>query len=243
MPSARHASRIVEPAGTVTATPSIVSSTAARSGTGGGGGRTARAGGVRRMSVSGWAPAARRRAGVRDAAPGRGPGVEAHRRLTGPPAPVGGGRSRSRLLAVWPRPQIEASRIAWPMSREERQLVVARAGRRGPAASRASSSSWRTVPTRHGTHWPHDSSRKNRAIRRQRADQVGRLVEDHHDARAEGRADRPRALEGQRHVQGVRADEDAGRAAEQHGPDRPTAGDAAGKIDQLARASRRTSTS
>ncbi len=34
-----------------------------------------------------------------------------------------------------------------------------------PAASRCSASSWRTVPTRHGTHWPHDSSRKNSAMR------------------------------------------------------------------------------
>ena len=33
------------------------------------------------------------------------------------------------------------------------------------AASRSSASSWRTVPTRHGTHWPHDSSRKNAAMR------------------------------------------------------------------------------
>ena len=34
-----------------------------------------------------------------------------------------------------------------------------------PAAKRFSASSCRTVPTRHGTHWPHDSSRKNAAIR------------------------------------------------------------------------------
>ena len=31
----------------------------------------------------------------------------------------------------------------------------------GPAPRRARISSWRTVPTRQGTHWPHDSSRKN----------------------------------------------------------------------------------
>ena len=35
-----------------------------------------------------------------------------------------------------------------------------------PRASRASASSCRTVPTRQGTHCPHDSSRKNAAIRR-----------------------------------------------------------------------------
>src|SRR5690242_5809826 len=57
MPWARQASRIVEPAGTVTATPSIVSSTGVRTGAGGGvGGTLHRSGGVRRMSVSGWAP-------------------------------------------------------------------------------------------------------------------------------------------------------------------------------------------
>ena len=34
-----------------------------------------------------------------------------------------------------------------------------------PEASRCSASSWRTVPMRQGTHWPHDSSRKNSAMR------------------------------------------------------------------------------
>src|SRR5204863_390172 len=34
-----------------------------------------------------------------------------------------------------------------------------------PLPRRCSDSSWRTVPTRQGTHWPHDSSRKNAAIR------------------------------------------------------------------------------
>ena len=69
------------------------------------------------------------------------------------------------LEAVWPSPQIEASRIAWPTSRRRASSSAADPFGR-PAASRARSSSWRTVPTRHGTHWPHDSSRKNAAIRR-----------------------------------------------------------------------------
>src|SRR6478736_6893982 len=65
MPSARQASRIVEPAGTVTAIPSIVSSIEARSGSGGGvGGTLQRSGGVRRMSVSGCAPGGSPRWGV-----------------------------------------------------------------------------------------------------------------------------------------------------------------------------------
>ena len=84
--------------------------------------------------------------------------------LTAPPARPGT-RSRSRMDAVWPRPQIDASRIAWPISRR-RASSVAADPRGVPPARRASSSSWRTVPTRHGTHCPHDSSRKKAAIRR-----------------------------------------------------------------------------
>ena len=67
--------------------------------------------------------------------------------------------------AVWPRPQIEASRIAWARS-AKRASSPSTESSGDPAASRARSSSWRTVPTRHGTHCPHDSSRKNCAIRR-----------------------------------------------------------------------------
>ena len=33
------------------------------------------------------------------------------------------------------------------------------------SARRTSASCWRTVPTRQGTHWPHDSWRKNSAMR------------------------------------------------------------------------------
>ena len=77
--------------------------------------------------------------------------------------------SRSALSiaedAVWPSPQIEASRIAWARS-AKRASSPSTESSGAPPASRASSSSWRTVPTRHGTHWPHDSSRKNAAIRR-----------------------------------------------------------------------------
>ena len=39
------------------------------------------------------------------------------------------------------------------------------AAARPALAMRCSASSWRTVPTRHGTHWPHDSSRKKAAMR------------------------------------------------------------------------------
>src|SRR6185436_9748622 len=67
-------------------------------------------------------------------------------------------------LAVWPSPQIEASRMTWPSSRRSASSSSRRSAEPAAATSRASSSSWRTVPTRQGTHWPHDSSRKKRAI-------------------------------------------------------------------------------
>ena len=121
--------------------------------------------------------------------------------------------------AVWPSPQIEASRMAWPISRR-RTSSSSRERTREPAASRASSSSWRTLPTRHGTHCPHDSSRKNWAIRRRVSTRSTDLVEDHDHARAEGRPGGARRLEGQRQVERLRPDEDAGRAAEQDRPDR-----------------------
>src|SRR5262249_50089576 len=65
--------------------------------------------------------------------------------------------------AVWPRPQIEASRIASPISAisASSSWTVPRVR---PESSRASASSWRTVPTRQGTHWPQLSSRKNAAM-------------------------------------------------------------------------------
>jgi len=66
------------------------------------------------------------------------------------------------LAAVWPSPQIEASRITWARSASTSSSLPFAL----PEASRCRASSWRTVPTRQGTHWPHDSSRKNSAMRR-----------------------------------------------------------------------------
>ena len=66
---------------------------------------------------------------------------------------------------VWPSPQIDASCMT-----RARSSSSARSGSAGASrASRAIASSWRTVPTRHGTHWPQDASRKNAAIRRSAA--------------------------------------------------------------------------
>jgi hypothetical protein len=56
IPCARQASRIVEPAGTLTVTPSIETSTGAGIGRAGAvGGRDGRAAGLSTISVSGWA--------------------------------------------------------------------------------------------------------------------------------------------------------------------------------------------
>src|SRR5665811_2159883 len=55
------------------------------------------------------------------------------------------------LGAAWPRPQIEASRMAVDSS-------VSRATSHGPLAINLAAFS---LPTRQGVHWPHDSSSKN----------------------------------------------------------------------------------
>src|SRR5207237_3723958 len=61
------------------------------------------------------------------------------------------------LAAVCPRPQMDASFITCARSaRTARSFPFVL-----PDASRCSASSWRTVPTRQGTHCPQDSSRKN----------------------------------------------------------------------------------
>src|SRR4029077_2374820 len=62
--------------------------------------------------------------------------------------------------AVWPRPQMEASRMAWPISAMSASSSCT-LPRVRPDSSRATASSWRTVPTRQGTHCPQLSSRMN----------------------------------------------------------------------------------
>ena len=161
--------------------------------------------------------------------------IAIHAQAVGHSATIPGCRNADSIAddAVWPSPQIDASRIAWPISRSSASSS-SRGRTREPAASRASSSSWRTLPTRHGTHWPHDSSRKNWAIRRSVSTRSDRLVEDHDHARAERRAGGAGRLEGERHVERVGPDEDARRAAEQDRPDGPAARHAAGQLDQVA---------
>ena len=124
----------------------------------------------------------------------------------------------------------DASRRASPgRSRARSASSVARSPRGRPAARRASSSSWRTVPTRQGTHWPHDSSRKNAAIRRSvptRSAVSSKTITTPEPSVAPiARV----ALERQRRVERVRPDEDAGRAAEQHRLEGAAVRDAAGQ--------------
>src|SRR5437867_7030808 len=64
------------------------------------------------------------------------------------------------LDAVWPRPQIDASLIACPISFNSASSSAFEPMIR-PDLSRANSSSCRIVPIRQGTHCPHDSSLKN----------------------------------------------------------------------------------
>ena len=229
MPWARQAPRIVVPAGTVTAAPSMVSSIGGgASTTGAAGGFDARAGGVSRMSVRAAQPALAE-CGVRI---GR---IASMLRpsLTAPPARAGAGRISIADDAVWPRPQIEASRMTWPISREERQLLVpwpdARPGREPRQQLLLA-------------HAP-DPARDALAARLvaeelgdapEGVDEVGGLVEDHDHPGAEGRPDGAGRLERQRRVEDLRPDEDAGRAAEQDRADLAAAGHAAGQVDQVA---------
>src|SRR5581483_11708493 len=70
--------------------------------------------------------------------------------------------------AVWPSPQMEASRMTVPTS-ARRASSSARLPSGRSAARRSRVSAWRTVPTRQGTHCPHDSCLKNAAIRSKKA--------------------------------------------------------------------------
>ena len=145
-----------------------------------------------------------------------------------PSTPSGRGR-RSRRRASPGR----ARRAARSSRRVDRRV------RRRPARSRSSSSRWRTVPTRQGTHWPHDSSRKNSAMRASASPRSARLVEHHDDAGAERGAGRAASskVSGRSSGPGRRS---AGGAAEQHGLQRPSARHAAGERRAARAASRRT---
>src|SRR5262249_7666080 len=70
----------------------------------------------------------------------------------------------SALEAVWPSPQIEASRMACAISRSRASSsAVVPSGFK--STKRSSASSWRVTPTRQGTHCPQVSWRKNSEMR------------------------------------------------------------------------------
>ena len=141
MPAARQASSSVAPSGTSAATPSTVTPPSAR--------------------------APRRRRGMIAARGGSGTDrVGVHQRCSA--------RTRSSAAAadsIGGRGRLaEAAdrRVAHRLRRARRAARSSRPSpcrRRRPPARRRAARSCRTVPTRHGTHWPHDSSRKNAAMR------------------------------------------------------------------------------
>ena len=114
---------------------------------------------------------------------------------------------------------------------EHGEVAVAR---RCPTARRATASSWRTVPTRHGHALPARLVAEEGGDPPHLVDHVDGVVEDEHHAGAERRAPLARALDRQREVEVVRADERAGRPAEQHRPQLGPGAQAAGQLDQLA---------
>ena len=120
MPWILQASRIVVPAGTVTAWPSMVRLIDGGASTGGaGGGCDARAGGVRRISVSGWAPGPGGCVASPDPAPGRV-------RSTGPRArgrrPGRAPRARARARGARPPGRARArGRVAWDPGRRSQR--------------------------------------------------------------------------------------------------------------------------
>ena len=160
----------------------------------------------------------------------------------GAPAPNGSKRrsaDSTASYAVWPRPQIDASRMHLPDLVEERELTLRVAAVResherllladGADAARHALPAALVAEEAGDAH-------------EQRA-QVDGVVERQDHARAERRADRPRAFERERSVERLRADEPARDAAEEHRLQTAGAADAAREIDDLARASARTRTS
>ena len=137
------------------------------------------------------------------------------------PQSVDGGLDRARRGL----PETADRRVAHALAHLARSARSRRARRAlPPERSRASASCWRTVPTRHGTHWPHDSSRKKAAIRismrgRSTVSSITSTTPEPSVVFAVARR-----LQGQRQVELVGPHEAAGRAAEQHGLQRPAPG-------------------
>ena len=122
-----------------------------------------------------------------------------------------------------------------PSSASSASSVGARAVAAAVARAGASASSWRTVPTRQGTHWPHDSSRKNAAMRSRTSRQVD--ASRRRPARRRSRASAPAARVSSK-VSGRSSS--SGRTKPPAAPPSSTAcsgraaRDAAGEVEQLA---------
>ena len=137
------------------------------------------------------------------------------------------------LLAVWPRPQIEASRIAWPTSgggpaHRPPSRAAARwpggpgsppGGRHRPGRGRIARTTRRGRTRRSGAGVPTRSTVSSKTITtpEPRVAPIARV---------------PSKVSGVSSASG--ADEDARRAAEQDRLDRPTAGHPAAELEQLA---------
>ena len=134
------------------------------------------------------------------------------------------------LDAVWPSPQIDASRITRPRSASRARSPLGSRAVGGQPVQRLLLADG-ADPARHAL--PARLVPEEGGDAQQERHQVDGVVEDHHHARAERRARGPRALERERQVELVGPDERAGRAAEQHGPQRAAVGHAAGQRQQL----------
>ncbi len=130
------------------------------------------------------------------------------------------------LAAVWPRPQIDASRITCVEVGEHGELVPVRLAGREPV---------QRLLLAHGADAAGDALAARLVAEelgdaQDGGDEVGVLAEDDDDARAERDAGVARGLEGERQVELVGAQERARGAAEQHGLRRL----GAGELEQLA---------
>ncbi len=133
------------------------------------------------------------------------------------------------LGAVWPSPQMLASRITLARSRNSWRSPAR--GLRGEAGedlllAHGADAARHALPARLVAEERRDPA--------QLVDQVDRVVEHEHDARAERRAGGPSALHRQRQIEVVGTDEAAGRAAQQDRLEAGAAAHAARQLEQLA---------
>ena len=123
--------------------------------------------------------------------------------------------------------------MTWPIS-----PISASSSWRDPigrsSTSRCSASSWRTVPDAARHALPARLVAEERRDPQHDLGEVHRVVEEHHDARAERRAGGLRVLERELEPEVLGPDEDAGGPAEQHRLQLATAPHPTGERDQLA---------